>query len=384
MLQRLNNNPIVRLNIASRERTQHNTWKTRLLWLTPLLLVALIPSWLYVDQTREDVLILMLLVMFGASLGMTIYTAALVYEITRRLRFLSGDNDLLMLSNISPKTYVEGVWWTAFRYVWKEYVLLALPRIGLAYGLAQYLHTANLPSIFLTSPSSRLLQIAGIYPVYSPAFQYISHNGAYVSLNPYFDTVLIGSIVLMGLSIFEAGFFTALITLAALTAFSNKSHITVAAIVFRTILMIGVAQVIMTMNPTNHSWRWEIFCCCCGSCGGNDCNGVETDLIRGCQFRSALRVLETGQVTLSVLSDGGVLLAANIMRPLGEGSGFGKLWKAFRVGQDYDYRLVLDTNLLFVLRNVLSAILGVIMYVILTWGILRLTRLAAFIRGYGH
>lgn len=379
MIQRLNHNPIARLNIASHEKTQHNRWKIRPLWLMPLLLIATIPTWLYIDQTRDVVLVMMLLVNLGASMLMTVYTASFVHEIMRRLRFLpddgDGNNDLLMLSNIDAKTYVGGIWWTTVRRLWPNYLLLAVPRIGLAYGLAQYLHIVHL------NPNP-LSEISPAYPLFNPAFQYASsHDFSLIRLQPNLDTVIIGGIVLVMLSFFETGFSTALITLATMFTDRSKLRTSLLAIVLRLVIGVGVAQVMLVMRPINQAWFREFACCGCGSAA---CSQADPDSRRDTQFRPALRALETGQVTLSVLSDGGALLGANIMRPFGEASIYGQEWGNVRVGNVYEYQMTRNTNLLFVLRNVLSAGLGVIMYGMLTWGILRLTRLFAYVRGFGR
>lgn len=379
MIHRLNHNPIARLNIASHEKTHHNKWKIRPLWLMPLLLVSTIPTWLYIDRTREFVLAMLLLVNLGAAMLMTVYTASFVHEIMRRLRFLPDDgdgiNDLLMLSKIDAKTYVQGVWWTTVRRLWPDYLLLAVPRIGLAYGLAQYLHM-----VLFYIPTPPFTQINTIYPLFNPAFQYISYSDFAAPLQPNFDTVVIGGIALVILSFFEAGFATALVTLAAMFTPRSKLRTSLLAIVFRLVIVVAVAQAIRVMRPINQAWYIEIACCGCGSAACSEADPAST---RDVQFRTALRALETGQVTLTILSDGGALLGANIMRPFGEASIYGRDWGYVRVGQTYQFQMTRNTNVPFVLRNILSAGLGVIMYLVLTWGLLRLTRLFAYMRGFG-
>lgn len=381
MIQRLNQNPIVRLNIALHGRTQRHNWIIRLLWLTPLLLVATIPLWLYMDRTREDVLLMMLLVNLGAALLMLIYSASFVHDIMRRLRFLSengeGDNnDLLMLSNIGAKTYVEGLWWITVRRVWVDYALLSLPRIGLAYGLAQYLHL-----VYLQFPLPPFTQINAVYPLFTPAFQYISYGDFALRLLPNFDTVVIAGSLLMILALFEAGFSTALVTLAAMFIARHKTRSILLAIMLRLFIVVGVAQAIVAMTPTNRAWHREFACCGCGSTA---CSAADPDSTQDVQFRAALRALEAGQVTLSILSDGGALLAANIMRPFGEGSVYGLEYRYVGIDDNYGYQMTRYSNVPFVVRNIASAGLGIIMYIVLTWGLMRLTRLAAYKRGFGH
>lgn len=380
MIKRLNHNPIVRLNITPHGKTQTNNWKIHPIWLMPLLLIATIPTWLYIGQTREIVLVMMLLVNLGAAMFMLVYTASFVHEIMRRLRFLAddgdGSNDLLMLSNIDAKTYVRGVWWTTVRRMWPNYLLLVVPRIGLAYGLAQYLHM-----VLVYIPLHPFQQINVIYPLFNPAFQYTSFVLPPLHLQPNLDTVVIAGIVLVMLSFFETGFATALVTLGAMFTAWSKLRTSLMAIVLRLGVMVGVAQAILVMRPLNATWYREIACCGCGSTA---CSEADPSSRRDTQFHAALRVLETGQVTLSILSDGGALLGANIMRPFGEGSIYGRDWGNVRVGKTYEFQMTRNNNLPFVLRNVLSAGLGVIMYVILTWGLLRLARLFAYIRGFGY
>ncbi len=80
--------------------------------------------------------------------------------------------------------------------------------------------------------------------------------------------------------------------------------------------------------------------------------------------RTLLRIKETTQLAFSPFIDAGSLIAANIMRPIGEGTQFGISYEQF----GSEWKPVYRGNLLFVLRNLVAAVLGLVTDLARTWG----------------
>ena len=113
-----------------------------------------------------------------------------------------------------------------------------------------------------------------------------------------------------------------------------------------TLLFMGLSAVF-----ANVLWSLDS-CCCCGWC------------YRG---HSYIRITDTVQLATNTFTDKGVLLAANIMRPIGEGTAFG--WRS-----EYDSKggwvKWAYENRPFVARQLVAGLLGLLLYAGATWVIL--------------
>ncbi len=97
---------------------------------------------------------------------------------------------------------------------------------------------------------------------------------------------------------------------------------------------------------------------------------VEYDLCpKSIIMHHLLRGLETLQIAEATLIDNGLLLTANILRPVNGEPGLPDIDRYFGHGR-------IPGNQLFILRNLVSAALGLALYALITVGVMRLAQRA--------
>ncbi len=214
-----------------------------------LLLIAWLPRWyhpLYCDQAATLRLITGIVVaVHGAVFLRTLLLA------TNAMRRDAEENtwDPLVLTLIDSRQLVLGKWWAVLRSVWMFYVAGAALKMGLLYGLAQYISDTPInPSAF-----TRLEE----------AFYYISANfisqgsfppcGGYHNYHfafyPTLKLLVQWGIILVVFSLLEAALLVAVGLLGALVIRRNAAFQLALAITLRAAPIVCAIFIIQTCTP---------------------------------------------------------------------------------------------------------------------------------------
>ena len=379
MLARFTDNPIARTEWTYLSRQENVRWRLTYLWLFVVALIAAItPLWLYMDLFQSAALLIMAVIIYLAHIIVGLRTLLLASDSISRER-RSGAWDTLILTGIDARQIVWGKWWVVVRYVWKDHALMALPSVGLAFGLAQYLYVMPIDVWYVTSNYLRC-------PLIVP-FCYASCYGL-PTLNPELWTAFIAIEVVVLYGIFEAGLLSALGLFNALMV--QKLSFICAAIGASVRTVIIVLAILMLILIGNIGLEGLIVLHCRLS-ATMDCFWNENEhtitFSRSSpehphEFSFAngtlRRIRDTLQVAVSPLIEGGTLMAANIMRPP-------LIPTPFRddlVFVNGEWIALYPTNLLFVLRNLVAALLELVLYALIIGGILRLAQ-GAVVRRHG-
>ena len=137
----LTENPIARfeLNRMQRKFSLHGaSYWFRLVAYFCILLVAAIPLFIYIGEPELFVLGFMLIVIAPAQLILVLRTLMQAGESTL-LQRQTGMWDTLLITGMSARQIISGKRDAVVQAMWAEWMLLAIARFGLAYGLALYL-----------------------------------------------------------------------------------------------------------------------------------------------------------------------------------------------------------------------------------------------------
>lgn len=354
-------NPLTDYERLFLRRTRFFAWKRiRYALFLLAMAVSLTPLWLYLDTNQTGLLLVMVAVIYLAHVMVEMRTMLLaIHSITREQR--AGTWDLLILTGIDARRIVWGKWWGVVRHVWKDHALMALPRVGLAFGIAQYL---------LRFPPASMYQP---FPWGTP-FAYVSCLPNCSNINPQLTTTLIGALLILIFSAVEAGLMGAIGI--ALACCSRHYHVlqVLAGTAVRIVITV-VAILVIEVGRVNWQHLLVIHCSLSPSCAwhgagipSDEASYYELNSIR----RTVLRIKDTAQLSVSPLTDAGTSLSANVMRPFGDGTMFGKDIRLIKG----EWVILSHSNLLFVLRNLVAAILGLTLYALIIVGVLRLAQAA--------
>jgi hypothetical protein len=346
--QYITGNPIVQAEVTYLRRTygERNSRLRKLknFGIAVSLTFAMIPLWIYIDESRVTLRDLMIVGISSIRVAVGIRAMLLASNSITRLR-IAGEWDDLVLTKIDGNRIVFGKWWATMLYTWRSHLVAAMLSLGLAYGLTQYLHimTYNIDCSSWMKP-----------------FCHVSHNGPYDSFYPYesmkpniFKVVLAG-VTSIFYSFVEGGFWAALGIMTGLFPTQNTAVKTVVGITIR----VGLAMLpllVLTLSSVRNTQLWSEYGCCTG---GGWCAGVGItpgDSNQPNLGHDQLRLLETLQVSFSTLIDGGTLLTVNLMRPIG--------------------------CTLFTIRNIVSAVIGLAIYIALRRWTLGFAEMFAIRRG---
>jgi hypothetical protein len=280
------------------------------------------------------------------------------YSVTREQRTVGWD--VLVVSGIDERRIVWGKWWAIVRELWPHYLLLALPRIGIAYATMDYL---NFYPSWIDSSITPLTR-----PFYYMSFENSSY-GTPIAYDAAWSQVIIAVGVLLVIGLAELTLVAAIGLWAAFSVQrSQPLRPIIGGIARFALIPVAVGAVMMTdhVGWWFYAPIWKTF----GPVGMRDefvgmvYYGVPdrwclqpptTEWMETCHWarweQGRRRVFETVQTAFFALGDGGILLAANILRPIASAG--------------------------FVVRNIFSAILGLGLYAPLTWGFLRLAQAMA-------
>ncbi len=365
LFQPFSNHPLAVFELRLLQKHTQKRWNhMRLLLFALALVVAVTPLWLYMDMNQTPTLVVMAVVIYLAHIVVGMRTMLLaINAVAREQR--AGTWDTLILTGIDARQIVWGKWWAVVRCVWKDHALMALPRVGLAFGLAQYLNFSVMDT-----------------RIWGTVFTYYSCGGyvACSAINPQGVTTATGALVIMLFGIVEAGLVAAVGLLIALLATQATIAQFPTGVAIRAMLVIA-AIMIVRVGHIKLGPLLEFHCSISPSCvipeDGTLLNETSRDELNIVAYTFE-RFKETAQIALSPLIDSGTLLTANIMRPFGDGTEFGKIYER---GVE-KFSLVSQSNLLFVLRNLVAWVLGLGLYALIITGVLRLAERAA-VRRHG-
>jgi hypothetical protein len=168
---------------------------------------------------------------------------------------------------------------------------------------------------------------------------------------PEFSKIIASAMVLLAFSFVEAGLITAMSILAGFVFRNLKAMGIFLPILLRAgLIVLGLVSMPSIVYVGHALGSTELFSYS-GYCD-NWFNPNDKDYIEWCrQERDNRRVTEALQTTVSTLADDSIALTANIMRPIG--------------------------SFLFVVRNLASAAVGLVGYLVLIWITLKMAQLIA-------
>ncbi len=316
----------------------------RVLPLSILTLVALIPTRYYVTEDRADWLTIIGILLFLPRPILALRTiVSAVGSVNDEMR--ANRWDVLILTGISARKIVWGKWLYVVRQTAFDHVTFALLHIGFALAVAQYMNV-----VFYGKPliSQILLN-----------YRYLGAWNLY--LNPSPTVFIIGFCVIVLFGLLECGLVCAI---GVATAFIWKRQVFGA-------YLLGVAHYITLLMVVFGIWFYTVAGSGWDSYQKNFCFGNWNWGSASCgilSWRTYNRIFDTLQIAFFTPLDQGTLLAANIMRPYDTRITDIEAYDSF--GNMTFYTLNYD-NRAFVARNLLAALLGAGVYAFLTRAYLR-------------
>lgn len=237
------------------------------------------------------------------------------------------------------KTPKLQTWWAIVRRSRKWHLALVIPKLGLALAFVHFFHYGA---------GSVLYDFDDLWRSY----QYVSHGGGQdipiENIYPQWETIGISIPFLTLFTLFEGGL------LSGLYLFTKQKFSFVVTRVLIGVFSVYIVAVIP--QPSFLSFWQSIY-------------SIER---RDSMFFEA-RVRETAFTSVMTLHHQGVLISANIMRPIGDGTRWAGVEQCGTrmIGDIEHYKYCYD-NRLFVLRQVVAGILGLLLYAAVTAGVLRL------------
>lgn len=309
-------------------------------------LAALTPFTTYIGEA--DIILNMVIVIGLASIAMTIAGAYAAFQALGRDKHKFAIPARLQHSNTLSQ------WWIAFRHTRRYQWWLVSPRLGLAYAFVQWLHVG----VGYTVGANNTL----LASIYRPYFYF---SGSSVSIYPQLDTVLIACIGILLFAFAEAGLVSALVLLS----WNHPTPVVwglLKVLLLRFTIVIGI---FLLTGINDVIFRIEWYRPHCMDSSTSSCTSFD----RQERYRWTIqRIRAWATVTTSINTgfDSGTLLAANIMRPIGEGTIFAH--SSWECANSVCHVTAWD-NRPFVLRQVVAGLLGLLMYGGLTGGVLWLS-----------
>jgi len=320
--------PVARAQAQTlRELLHQNRWPRVILWglFTLALIMAWMGRWVYPDCTRGPLLRVMAGAVYGFYAIVVLRTLVIATRCFRREHEEPDAWDVLLLTGVNSRQLILGKWWAALREVWGYHVMAAFLKLGLAYGVAQYLFDAptEVPPTALERAFYYLKYNFGPYGC-STSYGYIYHNYVPISL----WAVVRAGVVLGAFGLIEAALLCAIGLISALIIKKNSAFQLGLAVFLR---FVPITLCVVFLQLSLH--QREILEGRMGWFSPTPVNETHT----------WLRALDTVQTAASTVADGG-LAVANLMR-----------W-----GRSYYY-----------VRQLLALGIGLVLYVVLTYMFLR-------------
>jgi hypothetical protein len=290
--------------------------------------VATIPLWHYIRDGR--ILALMVAVVTFAYINVVLSTVQAAQPI------LSSEKAKTPLPRWLPDKPKYQKWWLLIRGTLKWYLLLIPPKMGLALGFVQY---------YFLSDNLSWVQ----YHWLQSNYDYGVSSGA-TPLYPELVTIMIALFAVIIFTIVEAGFISSITLLTKSVQPPRKNLLCVVSLrCLFTLTMVALTTFSRDMlNPRVLFLPTRPFDVLICSFIGYDLINIHYADRDIATEKCRLKVLETTNTALLTSLEQSVLLSANIMRPHYEG------WD----------------NRLFVARQIVAAVLGMLLYAGATWIVL--------------
>ena len=287
----------------------------RVIPLTFLTLVALIPTQYYINESRVDWLPLMAIILFLPRPILAIRTMFMGIQSIRQ-DMVQGRWELLILTGIPARKIVLSKWAKVVSQSCPDQILFILPTIGLAIGISQFFVSTvyncrqdeynNLPT--LSNQIKGILSFLYSYCYNSDATYFAGH---FHTLNPAPLVLIIGIILIVAIAIFEVGLNASIGTLAGFSQFAAKGL----GIVYGAIIRFGLLLIVSLSIPLMEDYlRHNLDCGNFMVIRANICPNYPQSIFFGMP-RLFFKGYDTIELAAMPLLDQGVLLAANIMRP---------------------------------------------------------------------
>ncbi|MEL6268564.1 MAG: hypothetical protein AAFV33_02190 [Chloroflexota bacterium] len=332
-----------------------------------IVLVAFSPYVYYITPRRVSWLAVIAIVVFGFQVYVTLRTAAVITSVPL------PQTELLTITPMSRWRLVVGKWWGAFRTVWVWHLLTAIPKVGLSLGVMNYMHLQTVYTMpVFTNGTLRLLAFPYIY---------ISHNYHARQIYPMGWIVVIVILFSLHFAIWDSTMFAAMATLVS-SAYSNT--LLTRLLIFRGVLFAFVILSNLTIGyidhnyirqyniiPSYHILKQNEFI---EECVEIFYKEYRDDCASWYVHKQYTRAMETHLIASNSFIDNGIMLHANMMRPIpySKVSSSQCFWLELCEGT-YDpwwYETLRISHLQFLLRHMASAAYGMFLHVMLTLGFL--------------
>ncbi|MBA3868400.1 MAG: hypothetical protein H0X30_04545 [Anaerolineae bacterium] len=367
MFAPLRNNALLKLELRHTSISRRINWSfilLRVIPLTFLTFVALIPIFYFIDDSHMDWLPWMAIVLFTPRLVLAIRTISTGIQSVRQ-DMIQQRWEPLILTGISARKIVWSKWITIVRQNLPDQILFTLPTIGLALGISQFFQATYYCGRQITS-GPYLDRVDLINSLFAP---YCYNNNADYSwgyLKPSIEVFLIGCIIILILGYLESGLNASIGLIAGLSRLSVNGLSTFYGSVIRLSLLITILFSISSMHDF---FRFA-----------NICNNLTYIITNHCAFldnleRLSRRMYDTIELAAMPFLDQGTLLSANVMRPsdrrirdITTPEPYPR--KEIILKNEYDNRPV-------VLRNLIAAVIsGFFYYLLIRFFLRRATRFA--------
>jgi hypothetical protein len=299
--------------------------------------VATIPLWHYISEAH--ILFLMISVIIFAYLNVVLSSVESAQAI------LSSEKAKTPLPRWLPNDVKYEKWWLIVRHTLKWHLLLVPAKMGLALGFSQFLFVAGLPF--------------NVIPL-SETYNYIAYNGITPPpIYPQWETSLITLFFLIAFAILENLLIATLNIATKQMQKPTKWFFTI--LTLRIGLALSLLGFMVLLRPLQNPYL-DYFSSCAFD---HDWYSLVRDEISQACFKT--RVMQTLYTGLFTPFDQSILLGANIMRPISQLS---LEERYYNIQPDDPYANKRWDNRLFILRQCVAGILGIFLYLGITWAIL--------------
>lgn len=281
-------------------RRDRRGWLRRA-FLAFVLLTASLPFFVYLSPPAAPLLLAMIVVIESAQIIAIARTLLCGLRETAVER-INGGWDTLVMTGMTGSQIVRGKWWAVVQSMMPEWAFLAVARGGIALGAAETIYTMRLGQCMRVLPGTMC---------------YVGRDVPY--LRPELVMIVLALIGLMLISLAMLSFVAAVGVFAALLP--TRNHVVMAMVAIALCLLVaGVGAAAGSpwsrarLNDGPLSARASI----CNRLYSNESSGLYYYHVSRCQtaFSDLERVIDVSQLAATAFADGGVLVAADTVRPI--------------------------------------------------------------------